>query len=260
MPDPIYATIEMDRKANAEFIRLCDSEDALEEAGIELVTAPDDHRTPEMVAVVNAGISARRSLAKVVPTTPAGLAAYLDYLLKESFGLGGDFYFDGKHETLEFLKSLHRAVHGMTGLQPMQTPALAVTDTYADADLLALEAKIMAVAHEAEISGPAYNLAEDAIFAWRRENPRPIWADHNNKEVEKIMRQVVDHIEQGGNLDSFKLVAPVITEKTRAALGEVLQTIKLQNEWDRRERPQKLIAAAMRPRRNGARIAVRFVS
>jgi hypothetical protein len=109
-------------------------------------------------------------------------------------------------------------------------------------------------------AGPAYNLAEDAIFAWRRENPRPIWADHNNKEVEKIMRQVVDHIEQGGNLESFKLVAPVITEKTRAALGEVLQTIKLQNEWDRRERPQKLIAAAMRPRRNGARIAVRFVS
>jgi hypothetical protein len=44
---------------------------------------------------------------------------------------------------------------------------------HADADLIALEAKIMAIAHEGEISGRAYNRAEDAFFAWRRKNPQP---------------------------------------------------------------------------------------
>jgi hypothetical protein len=173
MPDdPIYAAIETDRKLNAEFIRLCDAEDALEESGIELVPAPDDSCTPEMVAAVDAAVNARRSLAKTVPTTPAGLAAYLDYLLTGTFALDGEFYFDGKDETGDFLQSIHRAVHGMSGLRPMQMP-LAVTDTSADADLVALEAKIMAVAHEAEISGPAFNRAEAVYFAWRRKNPEP---------------------------------------------------------------------------------------
>lgn len=100
-----------------------------------------------------------------LPATPAGLAAYLDYLLKESIALGGDFYFDGKHETFDFLKSLHRAVHGMSGLRPMHVVPLRSDP---DADLAALEIKIMAVAREAEISGSACNRAEAAFFAWRR--------------------------------------------------------------------------------------------
>jgi hypothetical protein len=36
-PDPIFAAIEIDRKLNAEFMRLSNSEDALRESGIEPV-------------------------------------------------------------------------------------------------------------------------------------------------------------------------------------------------------------------------------
>jgi hypothetical protein len=37
-----------------------------------------------MVEIVNASIAARASLANTAPTTPAGLAAYLDYVVAES--------------------------------------------------------------------------------------------------------------------------------------------------------------------------------
>jgi hypothetical protein len=41
------------------FLARCDYENDLEESGYELPPAPGDFRTPEMVALVNAGISAR---------------------------------------------------------------------------------------------------------------------------------------------------------------------------------------------------------
>jgi hypothetical protein len=114
-PDPIFAAIENHRKLDADFLTLARSEDRLLESGIKLLPAPGDHRTPEMVAAVDASVNARQSLANTVPTTAAGLAAYLDYLLTESVVLG-DFFFDGDDEALDFLESLHSAVRGMNGL------------------------------------------------------------------------------------------------------------------------------------------------
>jgi hypothetical protein len=110
-PDPIFAAIENNRKADAEFIRLCSVEDELEERGIELVRAPDDSRTPEMVAVVEASIETRKSLAKTAPTTLAGLVAYIGYVRDWS---PDDYLFADDDESRDFLDSLQRAVRGLS--------------------------------------------------------------------------------------------------------------------------------------------------
>lgn len=111
-PDPIFAAIKDNRRQDAELIRLCDSEDELEERGVELIpAAPDDRRTAEMVAVVDAGIKSRKSLARTAPTTLAGLMAYIDYVRDWS---PDEFLFDGSSESRDFLESLHRAVHGLS--------------------------------------------------------------------------------------------------------------------------------------------------
>jgi hypothetical protein len=108
-PDPIYAAIENHRKAEPDSLRLSQLEDDLQR----------DDRTPELVAAIDAAVDAavdtRRSLAATVPTTPAGLCAYLDYLLNESVALE-TFFFDDDDESTAFLESLHRAVHNMNSL------------------------------------------------------------------------------------------------------------------------------------------------
>jgi hypothetical protein len=73
-PDPILAAIEVYKSNNAAFLARCRYEGELEEKGIRLARAIDDYRTPEMVALVDAGIAARVAIAETVPTTPAGLA------------------------------------------------------------------------------------------------------------------------------------------------------------------------------------------
>ena len=107
-----------------------------------------------------------------LPATPAGLAAYLDYLLKESIGLDGDFYFDGEHETIDFLKSLHRAVHGMSGLRPMEkTPPLAepaIALSGPDPIFAAVDAHRSAYAAVDDVL-QQQNLLEDGIPADKRE-------------------------------------------------------------------------------------------
>lgn len=103
--DPIYAAIEAHRRADTAFLARCMLEDDLVERGVRLDPATDDFRTPEMIAVVNASIAARASLANTTPTTTAGLAAYLDYVLTMS---SDEFLFDGDDETIDFLRSLAR--------------------------------------------------------------------------------------------------------------------------------------------------------
>jgi hypothetical protein len=105
-PDPIYAAIEAYRKTDAAFIARCIFEDDLAEKGIKFERDDNDGRTPEMIAIVNASIAARASLANTAPTTPAGLVAYLDYVLAESLD---DFLFDGDDETIDFVRSLARS-------------------------------------------------------------------------------------------------------------------------------------------------------
>jgi hypothetical protein len=59
-----------------------------------------------LIAAGDAAVGARQLLANTVPTTPAGLAAYLDYLHNCSVELK-TFFFDNDDEAMPFLKSLH---------------------------------------------------------------------------------------------------------------------------------------------------------
>jgi hypothetical protein len=109
-PDPIFVAIEKERALGAAFTTRYRHEHDLAAAGVELErAAPDDSRTPEMVAFVDASVNARWELAETAPTTLAGMIAYLDYLLVESEKLSGPetvFFFDGNEETLMFVRSL----------------------------------------------------------------------------------------------------------------------------------------------------------
>jgi hypothetical protein len=109
-PDPIFAAIERYRAFDEAYYALCDYEENLTESGHKLTLAPGDHRTPEMAAAVAAVRSARADLTKTAPSTPAGMVAYLDYVVSKSVdelmfeGWNGD----GDDETMDFIRSLAR--------------------------------------------------------------------------------------------------------------------------------------------------------
>jgi hypothetical protein len=105
-PDPIFAAIENNRKADAECIRLYEVEAELEESGKPI----GDHPTAEMVAAVDASIQTRELLAKTAPTTLAGLVVYLDYVRDWS---NDEYLFADDREAMDFLESLQRTVHGL---------------------------------------------------------------------------------------------------------------------------------------------------
>jgi len=111
-PDPIFAAIEAYKLQDAAFLALCHYEDELEEKGIKLASGPDDDRTPEMAALVEAGIAARIALAETVPTTPAGLAALTGFLREQTTALGIPF-FDQNEEHVAFFETLDTAVHNI---------------------------------------------------------------------------------------------------------------------------------------------------
>jgi hypothetical protein len=117
--DPTFAAVDRARKGEEEFLALARSEDAAEGGGIKLDKAPDDHRTPEMVATVKEAIAARIALASTVPTTPAGLAALTTFIRERSVECS-EFYFaaDNPDEQLLFVASLDAAARGMSGMKP----------------------------------------------------------------------------------------------------------------------------------------------
>jgi hypothetical protein len=77
----------------------------LAKAGRELQPAPNDYRTPEMVALVTASIAARKNLAATVPTTVEGIAAALDYATAYHDEIRIPL-FDSAKETQIFMQSL----------------------------------------------------------------------------------------------------------------------------------------------------------
>jgi len=118
-PDPIYAAIDEYRRLEKAFADRCEYEEGLEETEMtdgveeaELTPAPDEHRTPEMVAVVNANIAARERLAETSPTTLAGLIAVLDYAVSyyDEYGVA---LFDNQEETHDFLQSLAQCTRNL---------------------------------------------------------------------------------------------------------------------------------------------------
>jgi hypothetical protein len=126
-PDPIYAVIEKYRATHAAFLALADYEDDQEESGHQLILAPDDHRTPEMVAIVTASKAALSELENTSPTTLAGLAAHLSFVLSQSDELG-EFLFVGPEESIDgtdqittFVRSLERAARRMAAEQAAQS-------------------------------------------------------------------------------------------------------------------------------------------
>jgi hypothetical protein len=110
-PDPIFAAIEAYKVADAAWFARYRYEDDLAGKGIKLTPAPDDSRTPEMVALVNASIAARIALAETAPTSMAGLLAVLRFVREQS---EDDFLFDGGEESARFDASLEQAVLAMT--------------------------------------------------------------------------------------------------------------------------------------------------
>jgi hypothetical protein len=109
-PDPIFGAIEAYTLNDAAFLARCYYEEDLEGRGTKLVPAPDDSRTPEMVALVDAGIAARIALTETVPTTLAGLLAVLRFVREQSQGI---FLFDSDEESTSFVASLEQAVLAM---------------------------------------------------------------------------------------------------------------------------------------------------
>jgi hypothetical protein len=116
-PDPIFAAIEKTRAletANHARSRL---DEELEGRGM-LVRAPGDHRSAELAALVNETVANRLVLAQTVPTTFAGLHAFLEYVLSESELLTGELYpvvyFDGEEEILPFIRSITECVRTLT--------------------------------------------------------------------------------------------------------------------------------------------------
>jgi hypothetical protein len=107
-PTQIFAAIEKHRALDVAFIARCHYEDDLAESGHKLSPAPGEFRTPEMVALVTAGIAARVELANTAPTTLAGLVASLDFAVSEACVTDGELPFDGATEMNVFIKSLHR--------------------------------------------------------------------------------------------------------------------------------------------------------
>jgi hypothetical protein len=120
--DPIFAAIELYRTCQAEFSALCDHDDHLEEIG-QLVCAPDDHRSVEMVAQVERDIAARVALARTAPTTIEGLAAYLEFVVSEGkerstvgeIDLTFQDDFNGVRECDLFLQSIAQSARSLAG-------------------------------------------------------------------------------------------------------------------------------------------------
>ena len=110
--DPIFAAILRYRDARRAFFARAKLEDEMceAEAGIKLVPAPDDYRTPDMVAAVNASRATRAELANTAPTTLAGLTTLLDFVVAESFD---EMMFDGDDEIRDFVRSLARSARAM---------------------------------------------------------------------------------------------------------------------------------------------------
>src|SRR5688500_1583236 len=99
---------------------------------------------------INASVTARRALANTAPTTPAGLAAYLDWVVFSSveadqFAFDDNDGIDEPDELMMFVRSLRRAAHGMAGLQPWEGSAASPRAT-PDPIFAALEARKQALA------------------------------------------------------------------------------------------------------------------
>ena len=117
--DPIFAAIEAHRHTEAACLARAVYEDEVK------LSTPN--QTPEMAALAEAAIKARRQFAQTSPATVPGLVAYLDYVVTESESLSSPgwpmFVFDDEEEgeTLNFVRSLARSVHGMRAALAVQS-------------------------------------------------------------------------------------------------------------------------------------------
>ena len=118
--DPIFAAIEAYHRTEAACLARAVYEDE--------VRLSTPNQTPEMAALAEAATKARRQLAQTSPATVPGLVAYLDYVVTESESRSSPgwpmFVFDDgeeEEETLNFVRSLARSVHGMRAALAVQS-------------------------------------------------------------------------------------------------------------------------------------------
>jgi hypothetical protein len=146
-------------------------------------------------------------------------------------------------------KHSRRAVlAGIAAAPALAAPALALSGpkldlpAFLNAELAALETRIMLVAHEAEISGAAHDRAEEVMAAWKDKNPRPQFLECKNKQAEQIVRRIVSAVSGDGDLSSEleALQGLDLADDCRAALGEYHGWMALDGQW----RDRKKVAEA----------------
>lgn len=96
--DPIYSAIDKYRAAWDAFVRACDDEDQKQ----VLKEASRKQR------------GERQLLANIIPTTPEGLADYLEYVVE----LSGDELLFAEEEAIDFVRAIARGARAMIGQFP----------------------------------------------------------------------------------------------------------------------------------------------
>lgn len=190
VPDPIFAAIE---RYKAAYVALGHVLDRLEEAETRGVKSEIDERHRLEHEACSADSNACAEMVATIPTTFAGVMALLRFV-DEEHARGNKLLYD---ETFEVLIST--TISALAQFEePRQVLTSAVSGAAADADLITLEAKIMAAARDAEISGSAYNCAERVYFEWRRRNPQPEGAsdDFARWDAERQATKVACHYEE----------------------------------------------------------------
>jgi hypothetical protein len=74
-----------------------------------------------------------------------------------------------------WLATIEQAIAAIAGVDNLRQPSPrpVVTERSADAELIALEAEIMEAVRYAEVAGTDITRAEEAMFEWKRQHPRP---------------------------------------------------------------------------------------
>jgi hypothetical protein len=176
-----------------------------------LEAAPDDYRTPEMVAAVKEAIAARIALARTVPTTPAGLAALTTFIREKSVECS-EFYFaaDDPDEQLLFVASLDAAARGMAGLKPWDgiADAQAVDPVFAvikHSERLWAEWTSVSITEPKQLRSPDY-------AAWDKRNTAA--ADAYNDAFDALLAT-----KPATRAGAAALIAHCLSEKSRFSAG-----------------------------------------
>ena len=110
--DPIFAAIDRCLKADARFLRKAEEDDLRPKGAVR--SKADVRSEADVRSKAAAAVCARRALAKTVPTTLEGLAAFARFLDHQSSSVLEGAFFDDDGEHLAFYASLNRSLSALT--------------------------------------------------------------------------------------------------------------------------------------------------